>query len=78
MALHLEECNHNKLRAGHYLLDWSEDGRGGRGSTENSSSLPCMASILVLANVKGAVGRAIPILTGIMRDSATLHNSSTA
>lgn len=37
-----------------------------------------MASILVLARVKGAVGRAIPILTGIMRDSATLHSSSTA
>lgn len=61
-----------------YLLDWSDDGLGGRGSTENSSSLPCMASILVLARVKGAVGRAIPILTGIIRDSATLHNSSTA
>lgn len=56
----------------------SDDSRGGSGSTENNSSLPCMASMLVLARVKGAVGQAIPILTGTISDSATLHSSSTA
>lgn len=60
------------------LLDWSGEGLGGSGSTEKSSSLPCTASILVLANVKGAVGLAMPIRTGTMSDSATLHSSSTA
>ncbi len=61
-----------------HLLDWSGEGRGGRGSTEKSSSLPCTASMLVLARVKGAVGRAMPIRTGTIRDSATLQSSSTA
>lgn len=60
------------------LLDWSGEGLGGSGSTEKSSSLPCTASMLVLARVNGAVGLAMPIRTGTIRDSATLHSSSTA
>jgi len=34
--------------------------------------------MLVLAKVNGAVGLAIPIRTGTISDSATLHSSSTA
>lgn len=37
-----------------------------------------MTSIVVLASVKGAVGRATPSRTGAMSESAVSHSSSTA
>ncbi len=70
---------------GGFSVDWSithlltDPGRVvAQGLHRESSSLPCTASMLVLARVKGAVGRAMPIRTGTIRDSATLQSSSTA
>lgn len=57
-----------------YLLDWLDDGRGGRGFIENNFLLFCMVFMLVLVRVKGVVGRVIFILIGIISDLVTLYS----
>ena len=54
------------------------EGRRGRGSTVKSSSVACVASVLVVSRENGCAGRHTPRRTGASRESAVWISSAIA